>query len=1561
MSDFTSPRITEKKYLTIPPTPLTVDGTVDGVITIADTYCFKVGQQVLFKNGPTFLKAKVKRVISKTQLIVINTSDPVTTSNKLDMSSFPAGSTIELQEEKRPVIDLLEIQRQVYEEEPTVALRTHNVDHLGRSYGDDNPVPISLSPNTPGSTPDNPIHTQLSDGSVNIGTVNAELEVQLSRKDNDPNAGDVHDSTRIGNQDVELGFTDLGDGTGEAKTQARTHVEVDQGNSTSTPLLNGASFEGTWTRRTNPTMVMAPASDQNFTYYAQFANSLTDIANGDIDSSIMYTYTAGTIQVPRRLVIAREYYRIVVVNDSGLDMSELRFQTSVGDYPTLASKLNADLALDADADVVRAILAGQQPDGDYVNVRADGAAVDVNGNSVLSTNPLGIGQSYQTGWIDTDGFKAIEITIKSDQVSANNGILIEHTDDANVPVPIVITSTNFTYTEDSVMENGLTILIPPTLDGVRITYTNGPVAQTQFHFEITLRTDPLQSVSIPIKSSLDDSTYAAVVRSVLSAQSPDGIYRNIQADKDGSLNVDVPSELFGKKALSADRDSFGSLSTHGAISDFDVDYSKGILDSLVKIDVTGSGTVNGVGSKAVLDAGTTAGSTVDLQTLSVLRYRPGHENRFLFTASFQDLDITDEMQIGPFDTNDGYAVGVRNNQFGIFHYSGGAEINFISQSIFNKDTLTADPNSQYVREEVPEAIDISKINVFRIRYGWLGSAPTVFEIMSPDGNWVIFHVINNPNASNVVHIENPELPIYARIIKGTNTNSPKLVTASWSAQWLGSHRDSRISEGNSTTIPLLANETFTGKAVELLDTAQINISYTADQDAAIDGVSFQYSNDGVSWFDGAPKFNYSVGQYRTFQLGIFGRFFRVVYTNGPVNQGVFNLTTILLPQQSIQSIHRVESPIGDDRSVNLVKNVPTAKTPDGNYTNTRAQGVHTANSSTTPLNANGIFRGTWFRWSDDYSTLISNISSDVEGTLYIDLSTKENPVDGVDDDVELAVPLPFDPAIDSIARRNTPLQSKWVRHRYVNGNAAQSSFNLTATLTTLDPGDVFITANQLPNKDTLTGLSRSIQTIPNQDNTGFQDVPVDSLTGNPEVTVRNVRDDLLLKPLDTATADQVVVGTTATRLDPSPLVNRREIMISNDGETNASVGFSNSITFDSDSFRLQPGAVRTWSLAESTELWAIAEDTGGTQTTLKRSGSSAAGTATSPSNALTSNDTRSTIDANTETIEIDGFTAGTVNDLVSVKLGIEAQKQSGQTETTAIEQHETGSTTGAGTVATTNPLAGGTDQLYVAYITRNSTTGTITQVQADGTFLTPLVQNVTIDSRRIDVWYAYGNFSAGVVTASMSTSTNAHIAVYRISNANPSTPIQDFGSTTGTGTSVSGPTLNGTNNGYSLLGISHDVASGIAGAGYTEDSDETNGTGSNQDSLATESKALTTTGSEAATYTLIASSSWAAVGVTILPKDANNPEVTVSYEYSAVAGATSEIVEITSTTDTNYLVDITGDRSWIAADISNITAIVTGTNISAAAAEIDHVYVELVDTTGSITRISVVQGGRQLV
>jgi hypothetical protein len=256
MADFGLPHITEKRYLSLSPILLTANGSSDGTITVASTYRIKVGQTLSFKSSSVAVRlAKVKRVISTTQFIVIDPKDSVTTLNKLDMSDFLTAdtATVELIQDKRPVIELLEIQRQTYEEEPTVAMRTHAVDWLGRSYSKSNPVPVELS-----------------DGSISIGTVNAELEVQLSHKDNVPDIGDIHDSVRIGdgthtleiNSDGSINVTDndgsltvdgtvnIGNFPATQNVAIVSSVELEIKNDSGNPIpVNGtvtANQGGTW-------------------------------------------------------------------------------------------------------------------------------------------------------------------------------------------------------------------------------------------------------------------------------------------------------------------------------------------------------------------------------------------------------------------------------------------------------------------------------------------------------------------------------------------------------------------------------------------------------------------------------------------------------------------------------------------------------------------------------------------------------------------------------------------------------------------------------------------------------------------------------------------------------------------------------------------------------------------------------------------------------------------------------------------------------------------------------------------------------------------------------------------------------------------------------------------------------------------------------------------------------------------------------------------------------------------------------------------------------------------
>lgn len=689
------------------------------------------------------------------------------------------------------------------------------------------------------------------------------------------------------------------------------------------------------------------------------------------------------------------------------------------------------------------------------------------------------------------------------------------------------------------------------------------------------------------------------------------------------------------------------------------------------------------------------------------------------------------------------------------------------------------------------------------------------------------------------------------------------------------------------------------------------------------------------------------------------RYFRIRFVNGPSAMSVFELQVTLKKIHTKPSSHKINEEINDNADSELVKSVGTGKNPNNLYRNVRVQGGHAANSSNTPLPASGIFRGTWFNWQEDYIAILVDTSSDVNGTLFVDLSQEDNPIDGNDVSIEDSIPFLYVKTETPILKIKLPLQSKWIRIRYVNGPAAQTVFFLDTAFSISDPGLTQGPLLRLPSHKNIAGLVRAVLTVPNGPDADYKEYPMSTL-GNPKSSIAEIHDDISIEPLDTPVMSQLIVGTTATRIDNDAPTNRRVITITNEGPGRAAVGFLNTLTFNSQSHRLPVNRALEFMLPASVNVFALAETTSGTQTTLQRSpgGTSSTGSPTNPGNVTSNNAVYANFTAQGQTITGTTYTAGTTNSLVAVRLGIDGNKQSGQVETVSVGQVVSGATAGAGSVVSAS-LAGGSNQLYIAVVTRNDSSGTVTGVSGGGINFTPTSQvNISNGNRRIDVWFAYGTFTSGSVTANLSAATNAHIAVYRIVNADSTTPIQTISSTTGSGTAITGPGVAGTNKGLAILAISHGDGTGNPGVGYTENVDLTNGAGSNTDGIITANKPLVSTGTETGTYTLANSSSWAAIGLTIKPREAIDPVITLSYTLSGIPGTTTGQVTLSSSSDVSSTVDVTADRAWAVADIPNVNVIATASTLSAAQANIDWIYLELVDTTGNTARLSIYQGGR---
>ena len=134
-----------------------------------------------------------------------------------------------------------------------------------------------------------------------------------------------------------------------AGTATHLFQYVDPKNSTDLPLATGETYTGGWVETLQFTTVMlALTADQDCDYRIQFS---PDTIN--VDSTLSFKFRLGSIEPPKRLTNTRRYYRVVVENTSGADMTELRLQTIQGHHPILNSPLNGTVTQDSDATTVR--------------------------------------------------------------------------------------------------------------------------------------------------------------------------------------------------------------------------------------------------------------------------------------------------------------------------------------------------------------------------------------------------------------------------------------------------------------------------------------------------------------------------------------------------------------------------------------------------------------------------------------------------------------------------------------------------------------------------------------------------------------------------------------------------------------------------------------------------------------------------------------------------------------------------------------------------------------------------------------------------------------------------------------------------------------------------------------------------------------------------------------------------------------------------------------------------------------------------------------------------------
>jgi hypothetical protein len=284
--------------------------------------------------------------------------------------------------------------------------------------------------------------------------------------------------------------------------------------------------------------------------------------------------------------------------------------------------------------------------------------------------------------------------------------------------------------------------------------------------------------------------------------------------------------------------------------------------SLLTSTLTGTGTVAGpTAGVGTFSTGTgTTGRSLGVSFYSIA-YSPHEEIYAAFTAAFTAGTAGTYQRIGLYNATDGFSFGYNGTTFGLWTRYNGTDT-FVAQTSWNTDTLSGATTSKFTRNGTPEALIQTDINLYRVRFGWLGIAPVLFEVLSADGNFIVVHVVRFPNSQTTVSITNPYLPMTVDVNNNsTGVTSLTLTTGCWVA---GTSASPVVSGSLIGPITVINSNGNTGAATAgssiMTPTAGLGALGIGISGTWTGTLTFQYSMDGNLWFNDTV-YNSSTGAY----------------------------------------------------------------------------------------------------------------------------------------------------------------------------------------------------------------------------------------------------------------------------------------------------------------------------------------------------------------------------------------------------------------------------------------------------------------------------------------------------------------------------------------------------------------------------------------------------------------------------------------------------------------------------------------------------------------------------
>jgi hypothetical protein len=404
-----------------------------------------------------------------------------------------------------------------------------------------------------------------------------------------------------------------------------------------------------------------------------------------------------------------------------------------------------------------------------------GIVVSTNNSTII---PLGASTTYTGTAEDITSYAEITVNLAGAPSNADGTLYFEFSPNGinwDVSVPTILTGPN-------IIPLPLRVVLPY----FRIRYINGTTIQTSLRLTTVYHYGGAKHLTRFLNQIIDDGEPIEMTRSILVGKKPDLTYGNVPVNKNNYLKVsfaDVDPDA-EDKLIGADKSIFGHGITLPQISIVSADFSNPIANNDISSDVTSTGTVTQASGALTVSSGTGITSSAKAFSNQNIKYSAGREIYSKFTAAFTTpTNINSNQRVGIYSSSgspqNGFFIGYQGTTFGITVRNNGADT-FTAGSLFSTDVLDGNYNSRFTRNGITEALDPVKLNVYRIRFGWLGAAPILFQILSPDGNWVTFHKIGFPNSSTTPSITSPNLPITMEVTKSSSdATNLQIKSSSW--------------------------------------------------------------------------------------------------------------------------------------------------------------------------------------------------------------------------------------------------------------------------------------------------------------------------------------------------------------------------------------------------------------------------------------------------------------------------------------------------------------------------------------------------------------------------------------------------------------------------------------------------------------------------------------------------------------------------------------------------------------------------------------------------------------